>query len=203
MRATPWIGLCTALLLGAAGLVHAADRKAGAPGDVKPDHDRPAPVAGDTTTWDVVGYGQTPQDAERSALDKATEQVKEWLEREHPELAWAPTPAYLRQSGVVSQVGQATEKELERAGLVWSVKMRVEIGPKHVKEMTGLARQQRMQERHRIAGWVLLGVVLLLVVGLGYLRVEDATRGYLTGVLRVGTAVLAALIVAGIWWFAQ
>jgi hypothetical protein len=192
MRPSPWIGLVTVALLGAAGLLQAADKPGKAP-----------PVPPDIETWEVTGYGQSVRDAERDAAEKARVLVEDFLLTKHPDLGWAPSAAYLRQSNVVSTLGKPVETEFEHAGKVWMVKMRVEIGPSQMKDMQVLARQQRQQIRHRLAGWVLLGVILLLAVGIGYLRLEDATRGHLTGTLRVSALALASLIVAGIWWLAQ
>jgi hypothetical protein len=189
--------LLTALLLGAPATLQAAGRKEA------PAQPAPVPVRAALVAWDEPPCrGLTSQDAEKFALNEAARSVQEYLSQQYPGLGWVPSVAYLRRTGIVNMSGPPVELT-EDIGVVYEVKMRVEISQEQMKDMLLLARQQRQQLRHRLAGWVLLGVVLLLAVGIGYLRLEDATRGHLTGTLRVGAIVVAALIVGGIWWFAQ
>jgi hypothetical protein len=46
---------------------------------------------------------------------------------------------------------------------------------------------------------VLAGLVALLVVAGGYLRLEEATRGYYTTLLRAAAVAFLALVGAGLW----
>jgi hypothetical protein len=186
------------VLLLSAGLLWAADRRNPAP---------PPPAAAadsDDDPWVVRGSGQTVADADKDALNQAAEKVRQHLAESHPELGgWVPTPDFLTQNGAVKKIGSPKEFLSEFSGPVWIVKMRVDLGQPQIQKMLTHAREQRMQGRHRLAAWVLLGAVLLLGVAMGYLRVEDATRGHLTGTLRVVTALVGSAIIAGIWWFAR
>jgi hypothetical protein len=74
--------------------------------------------------------------------------------------------------------------------------VRVEITGRYLQEVQKLAREERMQQRHLLLARVLVGLVALLMVVAGYLRLEDATRGYYTTLLRV--AAVGILVLAGL-----
>ena len=46
---------------------------------------------------------------------------------------------------------------------------------------------------------MLAGLVVLLLVGAGYLRLEDMTRGYATQLLRMSAFTVVALAAAALW----
>ena len=62
------------------------------------------------------------------------------------------------------------------------------------EEMQQVAREHRMKERQGLVARVLAGLVALLLVAGGYLRLEEATRGYYTTLLRGAALVVLALV---------
>jgi hypothetical protein len=60
-------------------------------------------------------------------------------------------------------------------------------------------RQERATARQSIMVRVLGGLVALLVVIACYLRLEDATKGYYTTLLRLAAVTFVVLVGAGIW----
>ena len=56
-----------------------------------------------------------------------------------------------------------------------------------------------MFQRLAVAARVLAGLVALCLVVVGYLRLEDLTRGYYTALLRLGAGVALLLTVAGLF----
>jgi hypothetical protein len=67
-------------------------------------------------------------------------------------------------------------------------------------KMQDQARQDVRQHRQVMLFRVLAGLVALLLVLGGYLRLEEATRGYYTGLLRLTAAVLLLFVAAGLWY---
>ena len=61
------------------------------------------------------------------------------------------------------------------------------------------AQQDRVLDRHLLLARVLGGAVAVLLVLAGYLRLEDATRGYYTRLLRLAAIALVALAGVGVW----
>jgi hypothetical protein len=62
-----------------------------------------------------------------------------------------------------------------------------------------VAREHRVLERHKLLGRVLAGLVIALVVIAGYLRLEEATRGYYTQMLRLAAVTLVSLAAFALW----
>jgi hypothetical protein len=73
--------------------------------------------------------------------------------------------------------------------------LRVEVTSRLLEDAAEQARRLRMTERHRSLALGLAGVVALLLLTAGYLRLEDATRGFLTIPLRVSAAILAVAVI--------
>jgi hypothetical protein len=164
-------------------------------------HARPAPPAPPKVLVkeEFQGYGITPKDAETRALEVACD----WLAT-HADLGWTPTPEFLREKGMVSPVGEPTEKEFEFAkgitkdGKMQVVTVRLEISAAQAHDIQKQAQQQRMKDRQKSALLVLLAVVCLLGVMGGYLRLEEATKGYYTRLLRIAAIGILLFIVAGL-----
>jgi hypothetical protein len=155
------------------------------------------PAAGPKTpliSEDFKGYGLTPKDAESDALRNACD----WL-AEHSGLGWTPTPEFLREKGMIN-FDKPTEEEFKVAkdfadgGKMKVVKMRLTVTADQAREIQKQARQERMQSRQWLALLGLGGMACLLAVVGGYLRLEEATKGYYTRRLRL-TAIGIVLLV--------
>lgn len=170
------------LTLGVAGsTAAAADLPVPAGGFVRPDY--PA--------WEVEGFGKTAEAAREDALKQAREKVVEHLSQKYG------SPVLLREDTLqrmTQEVGPPKEEELPVSGLVMKVTLTVQVKPEHVQEWQQQARELRMGERQRVAGLGLGGVVVLLLVVVGYLRLEDATKGYYTTWLRLAAASVLGLV---------
>jgi hypothetical protein len=145
---------------------------------------------------DFEGYGLTPKDADANALERACN----WLYADAG-LGWTPTPEFLREKNMV-QFGERTEKKSEIAkefgGVVQVVKMRLEVSDEQAEQMRELARHERMKERQKTSLFVVIGLVCLLGVIGGYLRLEEATKGYYTRLLRIAAISVLLVVVAGL-----
>jgi hypothetical protein len=123
--------------------------------------------------------------------------VTERLNQSHKELGWIPPASYLREKGIVRLTQTAEPREAEAGDFKASA--RAELTLEHFRDLAQLARQDRMQQRQLLAARVLAGLVALLVVATGYLRLEDATRGYYTTLLRLGAGGALALVAAALF----
>jgi hypothetical protein len=141
---------------------------------------------------EFTGYGKTVKDAEAHAL----EQAHAWM-AQHANFGWTPSAEYLRERGLV-RFGDPTEEEFEKAGLMKVVKGDLEVTPEQAREIQQHARQERMSSRHLLLAKVLGGLVCLLLVVGGYLRLEEATRGYYTRALRLGALGILAVVLLGL-----
>jgi hypothetical protein len=138
------------------------------------------------------GYGLTIKDAESDALTRACD----WLAG-HSNLGWTPTPDFLREKGMV-RFGQPSEEDFEKSGLMQVVTMQLEVTADQAREIQKQARQDRMKSRQWISLLGLGGMVCLLAVVGAYLRLEEATKGYYTRLLRLAAIGLVVAIILGL-----
>jgi hypothetical protein len=143
---------------------------------------------------EFTGYGKTVTSARNDALAHASV----WLE-EKSGLCWTPNAAYLLEHNLV-RFSEPEDKEFEQPmGAMKVVKMQLEIGAPQASEIQKQAQQQRMKSRQGTSLLVLIGVVCLLGVVGGYLRLEEATKGYYTRLLRVAAIGVLLVILAGLY----
>jgi len=142
---------------------------------------------------EFTGYGKTVKEAEADAIENGCL----WLE-EHGGLGWSPDAAYLRLHNMIRPEGEPTDEVFEHTGPMKVVKMKLTITTEQARGIQKQAQQQRMKSRQ---WWSLLGlggvVCLLGVVG-GYLRLEEATKGYYTRLLRIAAIGIVVVIALGL-----
>jgi hypothetical protein len=155
-------------------------------------------------TWEVKRLGSDPDHAREEALAGACVEVANYVRQNVPAMGdWNPSPDYLLSKRVISPIG---EPEPTGAGGpiigILEAKVKVELTRQVVQEMVGEARTERMHDRQLLLARLLAGAVAVLLVTAGYLRLEDATRGYYTTLLRIGAAGVVAVVGAGLWLLA-
>jgi hypothetical protein len=165
------------------------------------------PVGG---PWTAEGSAKTDFDAEQYALEDAARVVGTYLTQSAPDVEWRPDVAFLRGSGIVQLPGEVRELNLPKSGRAFEVRLRVCVLPEHLRkireadathraEREKADRLERVERRQRGAAVGLAAVVLGMLVVAGYLRLEEATRGYSTGLLRAAAVVALVLLGAGAW----
>jgi hypothetical protein len=189
---------------------------------LRPVHKPPTPVF----TAEAVGYGLDPDDAQKNAWVNAGNEIQAYLEANYKDLHWSPTPAQLKQLKVARDLGQPfpvvfeekNDKEknafdlLAAGGVPWfqdkerearrnffGAKVQVELTSRHVQDLREQSRLQRAGEHHHLATLFLVGVMALLLIVRGYLRLEEMTRGFYTGLLRCAALGLLVLTGLGLW----
>ncbi len=151
-----------------------------------------------TKSMVIQGYGLTPKDAEADAVDRACNSLAEEFH-----LGWTPAPDFLLEKKMV-RFGEKSEKASEIAkefgGRIHVVQMTLEINGEQERELRQLARQQLMKERQKGSLLFLMGAACLIAVVGGYLRLEEATKGYYTRLLRMAAVGIVSVIAAGLWY---
>ncbi len=148
---------------------------------------------------EFTGIGKTEHMARKDALKQACD----WVE-ENIGPGWDTDGEYLL-SLKMAQFGQAEDKEFEVAkdltkdGKMKVVKMQLEITDSQKRDIQKHAQQLRMKERQKYSLLGLLGAMGLLGVVGGYLRLEEATKGYYTRLLRIAAIVALVVIFAGLF----
>jgi hypothetical protein len=68
------------------------------------------------------------------------------------------------------------------------------------RQMYGHDRQVRSKERMSLLVRVLIGLVAALAALAGYMRLDEATKGYYTRWLRLAALGFVAVVGTGLWW---
>jgi len=193
-----WVGLVVAavLLTGLSALrSQAGNRKV--PADVK----TPVEALPDRMGGIFTGYGVDAAKAVEQAQAQAQERVRAILAEELG-TGFRPLgilePGHLKRMGVIHDVGEPVSLTLKDGD--WFVaKIHVTVTRPYLQEAARYARQQHTSDRHLIAARVLAGLVALLLVVTGYLRLEDLTRGYATTMLRAAAVGVLLVVGLGLW----
>jgi hypothetical protein len=156
-------------------------------------------------TPQVSGFGQSKNDAQQQAQESARAWVQTYLEGRFPDLGWSPSTDYLLRIGAV-RVDQPKEVELKDLGKGYEAVAHIDVTDEKLavmQEQVNEARQKGLEpvvsERHLIVGRVLAAFVAVFLVVVGYLRLEELTRGYYTTLLRLGAGAVLALTVLGLF----
>lgn len=159
----------------------------------------------------VTGYGETEQSARSNALRKAVEvveaSVNERLDGRRAIPARLMTPSYLEGMLVIAEEGKP-EKDPEADNAI-RARYKVSLNEGYLNTVASEARkewiaeekeerQDRVGDRHLTLARILGGVLAVLLVAAGYLRLEEATKGYYTTLLRAGAIGLLLAAAAGL-----
>jgi hypothetical protein len=138
------------------------------------------------------GHGLTREDAEQVALEDARDKVVAELRRREPSLRWLPSLDDLNRWHIIKKI-EHRDKPLEFHGRRYEVvDVTVVVSDRAFQEIL-------RRDRQLLAAKLLAALVILLAVGAGYFRLEEMTRGYYTGTLRVLALAGIALVGVGLW----
>jgi hypothetical protein len=166
---------------------------------VTPPADKSAPI------WKASvdgGYHTKREDAWDDALLAASRKFGNYMEDKHPEIAWTPSPEFVRKNLVkTSREETQTPETVADSPLLYRIHLDVELNAENQKEVEKAAREFHIQARMLFLGrW--LGALILLLGGIAsYIRVDDWAKGYLTLPLRAGVIVLVVAGIFSLWWF--
>lgn len=160
---------------------------------------------------DVTGEGNSPELAERVALVRAKDKLLDHLGSQAPIVESALSEEVINEFILSTLVKkkQAHSPEPDGDPIAhgsFAVDLHLELDKqedrelrKRVRESVEMHRQEEVGRRIFFLGRGLIGLVTVLGAFAGYLRMEDATKGYYTTWLRVGTIGFVSAVVAGLW----
>lgn len=166
-----------------------------------------AAAKGEPWSATVSAHGSTQDEARQAVLDKASQRVAEYLFQRVPELRWVPSAEELRRWVRVEEPSDPTLEQPSPGALFqYKAQLRVEVSDKDVEEILTQEQRERAREgqllvrdRQLLSAKVLAALVALLAAVAGYFRLEELTRGYYTGMLRVLLLLCVGAIGAGLW----
>ena len=171
--------------------------------DRTPAEARTVAAAGSEASWSVKGIGATPEDAHQKALSKAQNEFLAYLHAQSPPVDWTPPAEFLRTHLKIHWGPETAEWNEEFGRDIYQVTLNVEVTPENREEILQQAHHYRVEQRQLWLAKVFAVVVVLLVGVAGYIRLDEWSKGYYTGLLRLGLLALIAAAGAGVWWFAR
>jgi hypothetical protein len=152
----------------------------------------------------VEGFGETAPAARNRALVHGQERVEKLLRERFREANWTPPQELLAAEalthyGVLEEQGKPEPAKGLGDDRAMVSRYKVQLTNRYLEKVQSVAREHRVEERHKLLARMLGGLVVLLLVVAGYLRLEDMTRGYATTILRVMAVSLVALTCGALW----
>jgi hypothetical protein len=188
------------------------------------DNKQPVPAA-PTFSKEVEGIAQASEkEAIDRALEKAAEDVADYLKEQKSRLEWKQDAGYVRDH-LLGDVRDPSSPEWSRQQFgthtilvkkgefgvggepfTYQVRLQVVVKSDDVDRLRKAEQERRealrpevVKQRQLWLGKILLGFVALLTGITGYIRLEDATKGYYTAWLRLGLVGVLCAVGAGLW----
>lgn len=148
----------------------------------------------------VTGVGETREKAKEVAVREAAKTVNALMKRHEPTLRADSVDEDFVRNHLLVDEGQAGEdlqiENVDGAFKSWIVTFRYNW-------WNDVVRHDRSTTRASIAGSAMFGLSILLLVGVGYVRLDEYTRHRYTAWLRAAGSGVVALILAGSYFFLQ
>jgi hypothetical protein len=143
---------------------------------------------GKTTAWQITGEVRTSaEEARQAALTLAQATVTEYLTTRELPIEWKPTIGYVADRLVKSSQVESTDFE-GGVGVMYRATLTVRLTPENRVEIVRHDRELHVQDRMVWLGKLLFALVALLAAVAVYFRLDEMTKGYYTGWLRLAAA---------------
>jgi hypothetical protein len=150
----------------------------------------------------VKGWGENKQQAKDYALEKVKDRVEKHLRRQAPGLEWFPPKDYINDHFLKEPAQRRADQdqEVDNVNNVQCWEWTVEVTPQDWEEILRHNRDIRVQRRMGLLGKILAGLLVLLGVAVGYVRLDEWTKGFYTIWLRLAAGGILAAAGTGLWW---
>ena len=143
------------------------------------------------------------EQARSSALWKATVEFTEFLRDRSPAIEWEPSTDFVRDHltlrwGEEKRKSNASDPVLEE---IYEIGLIAEATPVTGEEIVKQDRRHRSEQRLLWLGGIVAGLVVLLGGIAGYLRLDEWSKGYYTGWLKIAAASFIAAAGTALWWW--
>jgi hypothetical protein len=153
---------------------------------------------------DVVGVSETAEKAKAASFLVAVREINQLMAMQKPPMnAFHVDEEYVRKHLVETGHGGEGEKDLlDRPQKTWTLPFRTDTDwwSELVRRDHEEQRKARADQRHTWTARVMLGLAVLLLAGVSYVRLDEYTQRRYTTWLRVA-GIGVATSVAGGWWY--
>ncbi len=151
---------------------------------------------GQSKSFQAEGVGATSEEAKQDALSQVRNEVLEYLRSQGLALQWPPPESYF---WTLKKDFDDHPRDMPQLGQVREVRLRVEVNEDNVRDILRQDRGIRAEHRMLTLGKILGSLVALCIAVAGYFRLEEATKGYYTGWLRLGAVGFVSAVGFGLW----
>jgi hypothetical protein len=162
---------------------------------------RPVSNIREVKAWDdITAVGETKQDAENNAYLEARSRVINYFSDElNIHLDWVPSIEDIKRLVKTPPVEEQPVNLGVGSETARRVKLQLSMSVEERNEFLRKDRDHRVVQREIFLGKILAGLVAFLAAVAGYFRLDEATKGYYTGWLRLAALGLVGIVGAGIW----
>ena len=152
----------------------------------------------------VEGYGRTAELARERALERAQERLRELMKDHLGYTGWEPSselfePTYLAQYNVLEWLGPAKVVPAIDQEPTFQARYQLTLTPEYLVQIRKELRLEQVAHRHQLLARILASLVAVFLVTAGYLRLEEMTRGFATGMLRLAAILLLGITAVILW----
>ena len=164
----------------------------------KPEPRPQAEVAKQSTSgafpqqWTVTGRGEDLDEARAEALSRAESKVLAYLWERSPKIEWTPDSAYIEEHLIKRPAREAPRLKVADDLKVRQVELDVAITSDDYRDIKEQDRRYTMDRRMLWVGGGLAGLVALFSAVVGFIRVDEWTKGYYTRLLWLGAFVFVS-----------
>src|SRR5262249_4326533 len=147
-------------------------------------------------------FETTPDAARKDALLKAAGQVAGYMKDRFPGFRYQPTPKFLTDHRMVDEAAPDSEviDILPDKPTMHKQKGTIELRDYHPAQLLKQGRRERSVDRFRQGGRAPGGIVGALLALIGYVRLDDWTKGYFSLALKFTALTLAVAGIALLCW---
>jgi hypothetical protein len=154
----------------------------------------------------VTGRADTQELAESVALVRAQHELEDYLRTQNPRIEHIPSTEYIRSHLVDKhEIQPATDSGTEGEGKFVAT-LKVGLTNERFEDLLQEQAREKQALREALARERMVGVgkslgvlVAFLAAITGYLRLEEATKGYYTTWLRIAAVSFVSAVGVGIW----
>jgi hypothetical protein len=153
----------------------------------------------------ITGMGETLEVAQKDAIREAVKQVSVAMQLHNPPLqSFKVNEDYVRTLLDLNSGHEGDNEKLkigEHAFKAWVIDFRTDknLWNDIVRKDQEAARHARAEERQKVGSLIIVGLGLLLLVGFGYVQLDEYTQRRYTTWLRLAGVGVASTLIAG-WW---
>ncbi len=156
----------------------------------------------------IEGADKEKDLAEQVALVRSQQELLAYLATQKPRILRTPTTDYIKAHLVKDvKLNQVSNPSDLLSETTWSCQMELEMDNKKYSELLAedrrLGEQERLERVHErmfLVGKFMAALVALFGVVAVYFRIEEATKGYYTTLLRIAAASFVGAVGAGLWF---